>query len=331
MRNEAIDILKGIGITLVLVAHSLGGFVSQFAYTFHMPLFFIVAGLFIAEADSTISFYSWWKKVAKKDFKRLLLPAVFTTGVILSIYSLLWLNGIVASSPLSLIWDDKPDRLFANIIMPGNLWFLFALFFTRQAFYVMRKICSTPVLPFACLAIGALAVIVGKYIALPFCILVSISVLPFVWGGYLLKHRGGPDKGIPHWFYLSVPIWGVYIFYGELRVGEMQYSWGYIPDIVAACGGTLFFYWVSKILSTKTRYTRQIFSFLGTYSLILICVPGIETYCFPMQEIIPAMPYRFVFVILGKVAWCVLAVYICLKISFLRNIFGVHKAQKLKR
>ena len=43
-RNEAIDILKGIGIILVLTAHSLEGVVSQFAYTFHMPLFFIVMG-----------------------------------------------------------------------------------------------------------------------------------------------------------------------------------------------------------------------------------------------------------------------------------------------
>lgn len=187
MRNEAMDILKGIGITLVLVAHSLGGFVSQFAYTFHMPLFFIVAGIFIAETNSTTSFYRWWKTVVKKDCKRLLLPAVFTIGVILCLYGLLWLNGIVDSSPLSLIWDGKPEKKFANIIMLGNLWFLFALFFARQAFYVMRKICSIAVLPFACLSIGALAVIVGKYIALPFCILVSISVLPFVWGGVLAK------------------------------------------------------------------------------------------------------------------------------------------------
>ena len=326
-RNEAIDILKGIGITLVLVAHSLGGFVSQFAYTLHMPLFFIVAGLFMAETDRAVSFCVWWRKIMKKDAKRLLLPAVFTTGVILFLYSLLWLNGTVAPSPLSLIWDGNPAKPFAYIVMPGNLWFLFALFFARQAFYIVRRICPAQVFPFACLVIGVLAVIAGEWVVLPFCILVSISVLPFIWGGYWLKHHGGPDRGIPHWFYLSVPVWGVYIFYGKLRVGVMLYSWGYVADIIAACGGTLFFYWVSKILSTKTRYVRRILSFLGTYSLILICVPGIETYCFPMQEIIPAMPYQFVFVLLGKIAWCALAVYACLKIPFLQNIFGVKKTR----
>lgn len=324
MRNEAIDILKGIGITLVLVAHSLEGFFSQFAYTFHMPLFFIVAGLFIAETEGTTSFYEWWKKVAKKDFKRLLLPAIFTIGIILTLYSLLWIiKGYDTPSPLSLIWNNNPDKLLGNIIILGNLWFLFALFFAKQAFYIVRQNYNTQLIPFVCIIVGAVAIIIGRWVTLPLCILVSISVLPFISGGYLLKHRGGPDKGIPNWFYLSIIVWIVYIFYGKLRIGDLQYSWGYVLDIVAASGGTLFFYQISKFLSMKTRYVRQVLSFLGTYSLILICAPGIETYCFPMLELIPAMPYRFVFVLLGKVVWCVLAVYACLKIPFLQNIFGV--------
>ena len=61
-RDLSIDILKGIGISLVLVAHSLGGVVSRFAYSFHMPLFFIVAGLFIAtfKQGGAEGFEKWW-------------------------------------------------------------------------------------------------------------------------------------------------------------------------------------------------------------------------------------------------------------------------------
>ena len=40
-RDCSIDILKGFGIILVLVAHSLGGYVHTFAYSFHMQLFFL--------------------------------------------------------------------------------------------------------------------------------------------------------------------------------------------------------------------------------------------------------------------------------------------------
>lgn len=72
-RNHAIDILKGIGIILVLAAHSIEGWLSQFAYTFHMPLFFIVTGLFIKVYNSNdeISFGKWWQRAMVKDFERL--------------------------------------------------------------------------------------------------------------------------------------------------------------------------------------------------------------------------------------------------------------------
>ena len=47
-RIEAFDILKGIGIILMIVAHTYGpnSMIWDFIYAFHMPLFFIVTGFF---------------------------------------------------------------------------------------------------------------------------------------------------------------------------------------------------------------------------------------------------------------------------------------------
>jgi hypothetical protein len=44
-----------------------------------------------------------------------------------------------------------------------------------------------------------------------------------------------------------------------------------------------------------------------------------------MQEIIPQLPFRSIFVIIGKGGWCAIAVYACLKIPFLSKVFGVKK------
>lgn len=41
------------------------------------------------------------------------------------------------------------------------------------------------------------------------------------------------------------------------------------------------------------------------------------------------MPMRFIFVIAGKVAWCAVAVYACIKVPFLRKVFGVKKQNNL--
>lgn len=327
-RNEAIDILKGIGIILVLTAHSLEGFVSKFAYTFHMPLFFIVTGLFISEYSKStdMSYGLWHWNTTKKDFRRLVLPALFTIGIILLVSSLSYLfPDSYLQNPVNLIWDEHPEKPIGHIVMLGNLWFLFALFFAKQSFYIIREISSTILLPYVCFAIGAIVVFVGRSFELPLEMSVGMSVLPFVWIGYYLKHHGGVDQGIPRWFYMSILVWAIYVFYGKLRVGTMTYSWGYIPDIIAACGGTLFFYLVSKQISERTKYLRKFLSFLGVYSLLLICAPSIETYCFPMQEVLPQIPFRSIAVIIGKVSWCVIFVFACVKIPFLRTVFGINR------
>ena len=326
-RNESIDILKGIGIGLVLTAHSLEGFVSQFAYTFHMPLFFIVTGLFISEYLKTEGedFVTWWRQKAWKDFTRLIVPALFTVIVILTVSCLSFiLKDSYFQNPIELIWNDTPGWKQSPINMLGNLWFLFALFFAKQFFFVLRHLIGGKILPVICIVIGMIAIVVRQWFDIPFELLGGACVLPFVWVGYYLKRHGGVETGIQRCFYLTIPFWMTFIFWGKGRIGAMPPTY-YLPYIISACGGTLFFYHVSVFISNKTKYLSRILSFLGMYSLILICAPSIETYCFPMQEIIPQLPFRSVFVIIGKVGWCAIAVYVCLKVPFLSKVFGVKK------
>lgn len=93
---ETVDILKGITIILVVIGHAVQGVVSsqhltinteynsifilkQIIYGFHMPLFFIIAGLFIN---------SWVKRSFKEailqKILRLLIPYFF--GHLLQLY-----------------------------------------------------------------------------------------------------------------------------------------------------------------------------------------------------------------------------------------------------
>jgi len=325
-RNEAIDILKGIGIILVLTAHSLESFLSQFAYTFHMPLFFIVTGLFISEYARTerCGFIACWRERALKDTRRVLYPALFTMAVILVVSSLSYIiKGSYLQNPVELIWNSTPEGKLNHINMLGNLWFLFALFFAKQGFYVFRHLSGSKMLPVVCLVVGLAAVVIRQWCDLPFEVLGGASVLPFVWGGYYLKRHGGVEAGLPRWFYLTIPFWVTFIFWGKGRIGVMPPTY-YFPYIISACGGTLFFYHVSKAIAGKTTYLSRCLSFLGVYSLILICAPSIETYCFPMQDIMPMeLPYRKLFVIGGKVGWCAVAIYCVLKVPFLKKVFGV--------
>lgn len=325
-RNQAIDILKGIGIILVLVAHSLGGFISQFAYTFHMPLFFIVTGLFMSEfipvEGKSFGFPVYWMHAVTKDFRRLIIPALFTTACIVVVSSLHYVfPGGYLLAPEDLLINDSVK--FGNKFnMLGNLWFLFALFFGKMYFYVVRQLTNEwRLLLTVSFVIGGTAIIAGKFFTLPFCALVGFSLMPYFSIGYIIKRRGGVDIGLPHWGWSFVAVWCVYIFYGGLQVGRMKYSWGYVPDVMAACGGTYFFYQVSKLMAAHCALPAKLLAFCGTHSLVLICAPTVETYCFPFQTILPAMPMRMMAVLVCKVGWCALSMYACMAVPFLKKVF----------
>jgi len=78
-RIEYIDIARGIGILLVVLAHNDFGYISPFGheliYSFHMPLFFFLSGYFIRTDVSFLEF-------AKKRFHTLLKPFLFTLFMI---------------------------------------------------------------------------------------------------------------------------------------------------------------------------------------------------------------------------------------------------------
>lgn len=98
MRNPVIDIMKGIGIVLVLLGHIsgislesidgkaalllLGG--KRIIYPFHMPLFFILAGYASQSIINTSK--EGYSQFARNKFARLIVPYI-TSYLILILWS----------------------------------------------------------------------------------------------------------------------------------------------------------------------------------------------------------------------------------------------------
>ena len=67
-RKNYIDIAKGLGIICIVIGHALtkGTLLRRWVFTFHVPLFFIVAGLTFVPKNS--------RGYIKTRFKRLMVP-----------------------------------------------------------------------------------------------------------------------------------------------------------------------------------------------------------------------------------------------------------------
>jgi fucose 4-O-acetylase-like acetyltransferase len=128
-RIEWVDVAKGLGIFLVVFGHTLGGlrdspilgntkwlqFSIDYIYTFHMPLFFFLAGLFVARSACR-SFYEYFL-----DKASVIVYPYFMWSIIegtLQIFSARFTNNQVSSY-----------RLLEIVYSPiDQFWFLYVIF-----------------------------------------------------------------------------------------------------------------------------------------------------------------------------------------------------------
>lgn len=133
--------LKFVGIIAVVLGHFSSPF-SEFIYSWHMPLFFMLSGFFIT-VTAPLNY------LVKKDFNRLMVPYFIFSFIALIITALkLFLLGRpqlnYVNEALSIIfWMDyehlKNTYGFA-------LWFLPALFLGRIFYYLVEKVSKNKVL-----------------------------------------------------------------------------------------------------------------------------------------------------------------------------------------
>lgn len=138
--DSAMNRLRGIGILLVIIGHSiffdlivdadgiiyhLARSTFQFIYSFHMPLFFFISGFFAVRLINVASRWDYAKRMLMK-FKRLMVPYITLTiiatviKIILSSYA----NRIV--DPASLI---EVALLYPLDNPMKSLWYIYTLFF----------------------------------------------------------------------------------------------------------------------------------------------------------------------------------------------------------
>jgi len=170
-----INNLKAFGILAVILGHIASPF-GIFIYSWHMPLFFILAGFFIRFDLTTKDFII-------KDFKRLMIPYFIFAIVGLALEtikriglhreSLNYLNEIQGI----FIWMDMPSLINTYGFV---LWFLPSLFFARVLLVSINKYIQNI---FSQLIVITILFIGSFYINLPFGVDNAMNALLFVFIG----------------------------------------------------------------------------------------------------------------------------------------------------
>lgn len=309
VRLTEFDILKGIGILLVIVCHTFMREIGPYITAFHMPLFFIVAGYFYKQCPFNVHL--------KKDFRRLVVPYLFICIVIMLIAS-------VQESRTNHDFSIVADVLYE---CGTPAWFLLGLFGSRAIFNRVLSACPNHYM-IVSLAISSIPFVISLYYELSTVLsfFSSLCGAIFVAIGYYVKQHHvlkWLDSHKEITVSLSLLLWLNTSIFGAV---DLHYSvfklW--IIDYMGACGGTYLCYSVSKFIDMNTLKLKIVLVWWGYFSFVIFSFHAIE-YVFPNWHVLASFsdnsPTRPYVILSFRLLFAWLAVLVTMRISILKNIF----------
>ena len=259
-RIHAIDIAKGMAILLVVFGHAVQGINSSehlgfttawssiyitkaVIYSFHMPAFFILSGLFVNHWLQKPTRVAFWDKV-----KRLVYPYFVWSIILGTIMQVVqkYTNGGLGFK----------EVIQAPIVPFSEYWYLYLLFFFFMTYLVVAKLCPRGYKPLL-LIIGALL-----FIGYPFFpdvwILSKFSkfFIFFALGTYLLEFFTAEEKRNHTWIGFGLST-GAFIFVETLYILILRanhvvlsnYTWFFTAII-----GTAMLCFAAKLIATQANH-----------------------------------------------------------------------------
>ena len=270
-RKDNIDILKGIGIILMVLGHMHfnDAVFNKYIFGFHMPLFFLVSGYLYHRPES------FGKAVVKKA-KTMLIP-YYTFGMA---YYFLWIIAVydgethILSPLFSILF-----KVTEGLPIESALWFLPVLMLTYFLYYALERNISA-------ISLRATAVLIITFSG---CLVTEI-LYEHIFGGigtamsaigfFFIGHMAAENKDksviinriIGKWyvFVLLLILNTVMIFMNEkvnMRTGE----WAVVPvSYINALLATLLYCKISVWIAGKEIISRAV-KYIGKNSIVFLC------------------------------------------------------------
>lgn len=308
-RIATFDMLKGIGILLVIIGHTFMKEIGPYIQAFHMPLFFMVAGYFYK--------YKPLKDQFIRDFRRLIVPYLFV---------------VITTSLIAFAKDFKAtgeiDLHLGTMYECGTpAWFLLALFGTKQIFNMLFQFSKQYYLLYAFL-LSSIPCLIAHYIEIDPTLAVGSSICGvfFYAVGHYVNVNQVLIKSEPYQAYIvviAILLWLNTSIFGAV---DMHYCifqlW--IIDFLGACSGVYLCYALCNSVENRSIQTTMVLTRVGYYSFVIYSFHAIE-YVFPDWHQIASFSdgtavRPFVILIL-RLLFTYLFVLTTIHIPILRNLF----------
>lgn len=351
-RLHWVDVARGLAMLCVILGHMGFDNLNIFIYSFHMPLFFLLAGYFQKKQEPML--------FIKKKTKSLLVPYLFTgIGLILATQLnntakiILHKNDALSASYLLIEWmkaiclgsGSRVDFMWIKSdIFVGATWFLLALFFAQVIVNLLidkNKPGGGTILVVLIAIIGAVS---ARLIWLPLSIQAGAVAAIYVAAGYVYNMAGGTLSDLLKKKTVIIScscVWILYLcvsyyFNNTLGLVAASYPLG-VFDYIGSVAAVIVVLFISYCFLDKIPLVNTFLAWFGKNSLIVLCFHLIEMVALPFQSTIDfglsivkinIFGLSEILTFIVKVLWCCLAIWGINRSRVLRWIYNVASCKK---
>lgn len=308
IRLGSFDFIKGLGIILVILSHTIGRYSASPSPVIRFTEFSV---LLVAKVLMTMFFlisgYSFRanspKKMLKKSFSELMVPYLIIMGAYAVLYPIVnypaysSFKASVARSTqfvaaFLLGWTSS-GRTFLNYELAWctAAWFFFALFIAMNVLNLImkaKKETYRAALVILCVSSGYFMV---KYDFLLFCIPQGLQAVAYCYVGYLLKKYRIIERIIDKvWVYAALAL----VYFMEYRWGTFDMSQGEFGvlflELIGTISSALLLMLISIHVSRHELRCLEWISTIGFYSYWLLSIHAVEMEVIPWYYMPLTMP-----------------------------------------
>lgn len=299
-RDKAIDVMKGIGIILMVTVHTLGpeSPITNYIHTSNMPMFFLVAGYFAKKKPSI--------EILTSSYNRLIKPFFF---ICFNVVLIKMVKHYFNSRTLYIDIDG-----ILTCMGPG--WFLLALFWGRFIFNFFIKYFPRYYL-IPAFIISTIPIMFNWLhpIFVPLGVLQGLTCVIFIAIGYYSKQHNILQFMMNHveiFFTIALLCWLNTSIFGRVEMAYCIFK-NWVIDYIGAIGGVFLYYCISKSIVTHSTILTSILTKVSFFSLAVLGFHAID-FCIPLWfHLSPFIndDYMVTVILLGRF----LVIYLCIVVT----------------
>ena len=292
-RLRFVDIAKGLGMICIILGHLGRPEINHVVFTFHVPLFFLIAGYFHRPAKLGI-------EGMRKRAGRLVVPYIYCAiacslgkGVVACLRGSVqgsW-SVVAVSFVRALYGSGTPSSPFLGIKSFGAIWFLLALFWALCIYDVLCNQKYATLVVVGCFAVG----FVTKVFWLPFSFQAGLCGLLFVHIGAqfrrvtdTFKEHASP-RIVASALVLCLIVWTIVFFVDRGHLYLVKNHFENIPlDVIGAIAGSVLLVSLSFCIDKIPVISSALGTF-GKYSLTALCFHMFDLAVIPWTDLLKSM------------------------------------------